>query len=400
METILSRRDANDAFCHTNPVCCRVNNTQCGITLHLEMCQNMPLSKTFNQMRLAGLRQPRMLTLALTGACNLACQHCWVRGGEASSLPDVPLKTLRRIVQEFAALGGTGIRFTGGEPLCHPHWLEMVKFATSLGFTSVALQTNALLLTDQQLAVLRELDFPGLALQISLDGAAAQSHDLVRGNGAYHGALQGIKRLVQAGLAARGSLFFTEMRHNLAEIPELLALAERLGIGSVASGAMVRCGRAVEASLLAPPEVDQYLRLLERYDQDDHFRDLYDRLGSVAAVEWHKGESLRQECCTFVENPYLTPSGRLYPCLLCHADEYSVTGVFEKGLVAAFAEGASPWSSLQRLSCCRADAIPECRNCPVKPFCSGGCLGRALGSSGNVLARDDRCAVRRAIYHK
>jgi radical SAM protein with 4Fe4S-binding SPASM domain len=210
--------------------------------------------------------------------------------------------------------------------------------------------------------------------------------------------MHGIEMLASAGLAGRISIFFTEMRHNLHELPDLLDFADRMGIGAVSSGAMVLCGRASETSLIAPPDTDQYLALLERYDSDARFRDLYARIGTAAALEWRKGEEVRQECCTFIENPYLTPSGRLYPCLMCHTDEYSVTGVFEKGLTAAFSEGAPLWSSLHRISHCRADEIPECQLCPVKSFCGGGCMGRAWGSCGNLMAADDRCKTRQAIH--
>jgi MoaA/NifB/PqqE/SkfB family radical SAM enzyme len=203
----------------------------------------MTPSELIQTIDLAGLRPPRVVTLAITGACNLTCCHCWVRAGEASSHAHVPLGTLRRLVKEFAAIGGGGIRITGGEPLCHPHWLDMVQYSCSLGFKTVALQTNAMLLRDEHLAALRELDFPGLSIQVSLDGVTAQTHDLVRGAGAFSGALQGIMTLVQGGLAGRVSLFFTEMRHNLAEIPKLLDFADRMGIGSVSTGSMVLCGR-------------------------------------------------------------------------------------------------------------------------------------------------------------
>jgi radical SAM protein with 4Fe4S-binding SPASM domain len=146
--------------------------------------------------------------------------------------------------------------------------------------------------------------------------------------------------------------------------------------------------------------VEQYLSLLERYDRDSHFRELYDKIGTGAALEWRKGDAIRQDCCTFIENPYLTPAGRLYPCLMCHADEYSVTGVLEKGLVAALAEGVPLWSSLLSISRRRADEIPECRDCSGKAFCAGGCMGRAWGSCGNLLAVDDRCETRRSIYQQ
>jgi radical SAM protein with 4Fe4S-binding SPASM domain len=358
----------------------------------------MTPSELLQQMDLAGLRPPGTLTLAITGSCNLACSHCWVRAGEVSSLAHVPLRTLRQLLEEFAAIGGEGVRITGGEPLCHPHWLDILHCSCSLGFKTVALQTNAMLLGDEHVAALGEMDSPGLSIQISLDGATARTHDMVRGEGGFNGALRGIARLVQGGLAGRVSIFFTEMRHNIGEIPDLLDLADGMCIGSVVTGAMVQCGRASEAALLAPPEVKQYLALLERFNRDARFRELYRRIGTVAALEWRAGDAVRQGCCTFVENPYLTPAGRLYPCLLCHCDEFSVSGVFEKGLAVALAEGTPLWSSLLRISRTRGDEIPECRDCPGKQSCAGGCMGRAWGSCGDLLAADDRCEARRAIY--
>lgn len=358
----------------------------------------MTPSEFAQQLDTAGLHPPGTLTLAITGACNLACCHCWVKAGETTSAAHLQQETAIRLAEEFAGLGGKGIRITGGEPLCNPGWLNILHRICSLGFTTVTLQTNAMLFTTAHLASLRRLDFPGLTIQISLDGTTPRTHDLVRGHGAFSGVLQGIELLASAGLGKRISLFFTEMRHNLHEIPRLLEVADSMGIGSVSSGAMVMCGRASETSLIAPPGVEQYLALLERYDRDPHFRELYARMGTVAALEWRKGEAMRQECCTFIENPYLTPSGRLYPCLMCHTDDYSVTGVFEKGLTTAFIEGVPLWSSLHRISRCRADEIPGCRECPVQPFCAGGCLGRAWGSCGNIMAPDDRCTTRQAVH--
>lgn len=346
------------------------------------------------------LRSPKTLTIAITGSCNLACSHCWVDAGVSSAPANVPVRTLQQIIKEFAALGGEGLRFTGGEPLCHPEWLELMRFSRASGFRTLLLQTNGMLFKDEHMATLCELDFPGLSIQISLDGATAAAHDLVRGTGAFSGALVGILKLVHEGLAQRISLFVTEMRHNLEDIPAILEFADSMGIASVSSGALVLCGRATEGSAICPPGAEQYLHLLERYDADPRFRELYRKIGRVAALEWRAGDSVRQDCCTFVENPYLTPSGRLYPCLMCHTDEFSVTGVFDKGLAVALAEGAPLWSSLLRISQARANAIPQCRDCLEKPSCAGGCMGRAWGSRGNLLAVDDRCDVRRAIYQR
>ena len=358
----------------------------------------MTTSEVLQQLVSAGLHPPKTGTVAITGACNLACRHCWVEAGGPSAVGHVPVRPLKKIISDLADLGGEGLRLTGGEPLCHPAWLELMQFSRSKGFRTLALQTNGMLLTDEDAAALRDLDFPGFSIEISLDGATAEVHDLARGAGAYAGTLEGIQKLVREGLAGRISLFMTEMSHNLDEIPALLEIADGMGIGSFSSGALVLCGRASGGTDLVPPGNDQYLRLLNRFDSDQRFRELYHKLGTCAALEWRKDDAIREECCSFVENPYVTPSGRIYPCLLCHTDEFSVTGLFEKGLAAALAEGAPLWSSLLHISRSRADSIHECHDCPGKSVCAGGCMGRAWGSCGNLLAADDRCGARRAIY--
>lgn len=352
------------------------------------------LDETLQQF---GLYSPRTLTLALTGACNLSCSHCFVGAGEAGSAGHVPGTTLVRLISEFARLGGEGVRLTGGEPLCHPQWLELLRLAVAAGFSSVSLQTNAMLLDDRAVATLRELDFPGLAIQVSFDGASAASHDLVRGPGAFDSLMSAMGKLSRAGLAGRTSIFFTEMRHNLDEIPSLLLLAEQLGVSAVATGALVACGRAADDARVQPPTPSQYLRLLERHRADRGFARRYQKLGKVAALEWRLGDAPRLESCTFVQHPYLDARGRLYPCVLCHADPYCVSGVFQKKLADAFAEGAPLWAGLLEASRSRSRCIPGCRACPERESCGGGCLGRAWGSSRDVMAADDRCAARRAV---
>ncbi len=355
-------------------------------------------SEVLQQLDSAGLRPPKTVTLAITGACNLSCHHCWVEAGGRTTSKHVMARLLKKLIASIIALGGEGLRLTGGEPLCHPDWMELMRFSRSTGFRALTIQTNAILLTDEDVSALRTLDFPGLSIQISLDGATAALHNLVRGTGAFAGTLEGIRKLVQAGLASRISLFMTEMRHNLEEIPALLEFADSMDIASFSSGTLVRCGRACEGSAVAPPDSHQYLQLLNRYDSDGRFRELYQKIGTVAALEWRSDSAVRRESCSFIENPYITPTGRMYPCLLCHTDQYSVDGVYEKGLAAVVVEGVPLWSSLLSISRERAAAMPECHDCPGSALCAGGCMGRALGSCGNLYAADDRCGARRAIY--
>jgi radical SAM protein with 4Fe4S-binding SPASM domain len=350
------------------------------------------------QFSAAGLSFPETLTLAITNACNLNCSHCWVEASPSSTPAHAPSKSLRQIIGEFSQLGGTGLRLTGGEPLLHPDGLKILTFARSLNFSALYLQTNGNLINEMHAAALRDMDFHGLHIQISLDGACAASHDRVRGTGAFAGAMAGLKRLINAGLGPRLSLFFTEMRHNLAEIPNLLKLADDLGITSVVTGTLVNCGRADGDSIVSPAEISQYLHLLEHYNSDARVQDLYRKIGTCAPIEWQRGAPAQEPGCSFAKTPYLTAHGMLYPCLMCHAEQYTVAEVFNKGLTTALLEGIPRWATLQEISQQRVDRIPQCRICTDRDRCGAGCLGRTLGSGGDLFSVEDRCALRRAIH--
>jgi radical SAM protein with 4Fe4S-binding SPASM domain len=101
-----------------------------------------------------------------------------------------------------------------------------------------------------------------------------------------------------------------------------------------------------------------------------------------------------------VENPYISSAGVLFPCVLCHAEDYAVHGLFEKSLDKAFEEGAPLWSRLQKISAERLAANEECITCPGADACAGGCMGRAWASCREFMAPDDRCSLRKSVYHR
>lgn len=347
----------------------------------------------------AGLRPPGALTVAITGACNLRCRHCWVDAGKRTSARHVPVAALLRLVDGFVALGVDTIWVTGGEPLSHPEWPAILSHCCAQSsLRVVGLQTNGGLLDDARVARLRALPIEKLHIQVSLDGSSPPAHDRVRGRGSFAETMAGMTRLAAAGLGGRTAIAFTEMRHNLDDFPELLELVDRLQLQGVVAGTLVQDGRAAR-SALEPPTPAQYRALLARHRGDARFRELYERYGRCSAVEWWKGRSgERGDPCDFLRHPSVSADGELYPCRLCHADEFSVSGVFEKPLDAVLDEAIPKWRRLLQLSRARPASSPECRDCAVKLHCAGGCMGRALAACGSLTATEDRCELRKAVH--
>src|SRR5450759_5333435 len=80
------------------------------------------------------------LYLYIAGACNLACRHCWIAPGfdpEARGGRFIPLEYVEKAVREAKPLGLASVKLTGGEPMLHPRFREIVSFVAKEGVSMV-----------------------------------------------------------------------------------------------------------------------------------------------------------------------------------------------------------------------------------------------------------------------
>ncbi len=199
-----------------------------------------PVEKTKSTMgnkrgqgeRCTAVPRLEVLYFYLTEGCNLRCRHCWIAPSYQTGKnqyralePDL----FRHIVKQAKALGLTGVKLSGGEPLMHPRIGEILEYIRSekLGLT---VETNGTFCTA---SLARDLVRCGVRhVSVSLDGADAETHEWVRGvRGCYDAAVSGIRNLVEAGI--RPQVIMTLMRKNADQIEAVVRLAESLGASSV-----------------------------------------------------------------------------------------------------------------------------------------------------------------------
>lgn len=347
-----------------------------------------------------GLFPPKRLTVAITTKCNLRCEHCWVEceGVEGRSI-NAPTSGIQRLIEEFVDIGGEEICLTGGEPLMHPDLPQILSFCQNINLKSIHLQTNATLLTPEVMQAMFTTGIQKLHFQISLDGGSPATHDLVRGQGSFKKAVSGIAHLVAHGYGNRTTIGFTEMQHNLHEVPVLLKLAAEAGVVSVVGWSLVEHGKAQCTESVAPPLPEQYVQMLERYHSDREFRDLYDQYGRFAAIEWFKGrDQPGTNTCRFIEKPYVSASGTFYPCTLLQHDSYAAFDLFNRSLVEAIKGAIEDWAKLHAKTEKRSKELECFKGCAGAHHCAGGCFARASVIDGPERSVEDRCHLRRAVY--
>jgi SynChlorMet cassette radical SAM/SPASM protein ScmF len=168
----------------------------------------------------------------LTRGCNLRCRHCWITPKfqtEEKQYPSLDPDLFRSILDQAKPLGLSSVKFTGGEPLIHPHIEELLTEVQSRDL-HFGIETNGVACTWDIARRLKACS--GAHVSVSLDGADAETHEWVRGvPGCFGKALDGIKNLVSVGF--RPQVIMTVMRRNKDQLESLVRLAESLGAGSV-----------------------------------------------------------------------------------------------------------------------------------------------------------------------
>lgn len=153
----------------------------------------------------------RTILVHITTYCNLECVHCYIDKSQRSEMePEI----FNDLVKQFDELQGLKILISGGEPLTHSKFFEMMEQIKKVKIRKVLL-TNGVLLNDEKIQRLKGLIHE---VQISLDGT--ESHNQFRRmKNAFNLALKNMKLLKNYGFTVSVSTMIH--KKNLDELPEL-----------------------------------------------------------------------------------------------------------------------------------------------------------------------------------
>ena len=133
--------------------------------------------------------------------CNLHCDYCCVRSSPTAPRRELGLARVKQIAREATELGVKEIFVTGGEPFLLKDIDEILIACADAAPTTVL--TNGMLFTGRRAETLRSLPRDRIVLQISLDSATPDRHDLHRGPGTWARTREGIQCARELGFRVR-----------------------------------------------------------------------------------------------------------------------------------------------------------------------------------------------------
>lgn len=324
-----------------------------------------------------GLDAPICLTWELTYGCNLACVHCLSSSGRRDPR-ELTTAQAMGVIDQLRDLQVFYVNIGGGEPTIRSDFYDLVGHAVANG-VGVKFSTNGSTIDADRARQLAVEDY--VDIQISLDGAVAETNDPIRGEGSYAMARRAMDHLAEAGFGEfKISVVMT--RQNVAELDAFAELAE--GYGAQLRLTRLRpSGRGADVwndlHLLPGQQVDLYRWLVGRPDVltgDSFFH--------LSAL----GESLPglNLCGAGRVVCLIDPVGDVYACPFVLHDEFKAGSVLDDGGFAKVWRDSDLFVSLRE-----PQSAGACASCGEFDACQGGCMAAKFFTGLPLDAPDPEC---------
>lgn len=345
----------------------------------------------------------------ITGKCNYNCLHCFNAADNAPLSHEFSWEECVRLLDEAQACGVNAFTITGGEPMLHPHFMDILHGIHDRGMYVYEINTNGSFITEKMLNEMKSFGCTPL-MKISFDGVG--HHDWLRNRkGAEQVALDAIKLCIKMGF--RTMVQTNVHRLNIDSMLETLELMDSLGV------ARTRIIRTTEA-----PRWIQNSDGLCEGGACLTFQEYYDAMLELTAAYIKEERNMEIDIWQFLRvyplqkryNPYppiactpkdyhdsipvckgnrgmigLTASGELVPCLQLsgtyEAAGISLGNVKVSGLKALLIQGTYIDEVCTTVGYL-AKKNKKCGACRWWKLCTGGCRAIGMALTGNRLGED------------
>ncbi|CAK8722435.1 MAG: radical SAM additional 4Fe4S-binding SPASM domain-containing protein [Candidatus Electronema aureum] len=333
----------------------------------------------------AEVRVPLAVSFELTRRCSFRCVHCYL--GDQESIrkhrqQEMDTTSIIKLIDEMASAGVLFLTVTGGDPMIHPDFLEIYRYAVRSGLL-VTVFCNGSLITDEIVSTF--IQYPPRAVEVTLYGASQATFEAVTQQlGSFAACMAGVERLRQGKVRLRLKTMVLTL--NQADLPVLWQRAEAIDVqfrhdcsiipalANGDNGSHSNAGDNLHDTLrfrLAPEQAAAADLSITQVREK-----LQERVCMAAPTETGQPSSKLYRCGAGRSSCHITPYGKMQPCLITLQPSFDITAGKEAFQAA--------WQSISRL-------IPEqeagagfsCNRCKDRSLCTG-CPSNFSAETGNA----------------
>ena len=210
------------------------------------------------------------MNLMLTGKCNYNCIHCFNSADNVDRMGEWDYDELLDFFDQAADCGIHSITLTGGEPMFHPRFNDIVRAIYERNMVLEKLTTNGFFIKQDTLDLFKELNAKP-EIKISFDGVGY--HDWMRGGkGAEEDAMRAFRLCADNGFRIFAQTQVN--RRNLASMKDTIRMLEDIGVTTmriIRTTYSLRLGKTgPEVILPIEDYFSEMLDLAEWYMKGDH----------------------------------------------------------------------------------------------------------------------------------
>jgi radical SAM protein with 4Fe4S-binding SPASM domain len=181
-----------------------------------------------------GLKLPKVLYIETTNRCNLRCKGCILYRGKWEPDRDMSLQDLVMITDQLPELERATLHGVG-EPLLNKALCRIIAHLKNRN-VFVLFNSNGILLDEKRQNAI--IDSGLDELRISLDAASPEGYEIIRNSDKFNQIVQNLRAFLKLQKKRRAdtprlSIWFLGTKENIAELPGLLRLAAKIGIGEI-----------------------------------------------------------------------------------------------------------------------------------------------------------------------
>ena len=215
------------------------------------------------------------MNLMLTGRCNLNCLHCFNAKDNVPLNSELTYEEILHILDQARDIGINAFTLTGGEPLVHRLFLDVVKAIYERNMHVYELNTNGLLLNREILDEFKEIGCNPL-IKISFDGIGY--HNIIRQHPrAEELTIKAIKLCIENGFKVKAQVQVN--RKNVHVMMDTAKLLNDLGVWEM------RIIRTTEAPRWEKNSPNSTLTFDEYYEAMLEFAEAYINAGMDMIVD-------------------------------------------------------------------------------------------------------------------
>lgn len=330
----------------------------------------------------------------ITTKCDQRCRHCYIFNSlegkkEIKGEKKITWPVLQKIADNIKITADSfgakcKVAITGGDPLLHPHFFDLIKYLRKLG-VGVSVMGSPWTINND---VVKELVKVGVTtFQLSMDGMK-KVHDSWRKNGSFDRTIDAIRIFQNNSVDV--AVMTTVSKKNANDVPDVIRLvSDELKI-SVHAFARYVPTHSDTRDNFSPQEYRQFLHRIwpyyaERVDGQtsfhlkDHLWKLYLHEEGLFKPEDTNGVVVGG-CGIGIGHISILADGTVYACRrfnspLGSAEQENLSDLFFGNKMEAYRD---------------INALEKCKDCFLRYYCRG-CMAVAYGSTGDWRKPDPQC---------